>query len=146
MAGYGAREGKPSTGVHDALQAKVLYLRDGGTELALITTDLRSTTPELKRQILDKTKSEGLAKENLMVAGSHNHSGPSFFAQEFWRLQFGESDPRVVEFMSDRIAAALDEAIANAAPAQLGFAQKDLPEFTRNRRWEYDTAAREAAG
>src|SRR6185295_11142079 len=29
MAGYGARKGKPSTGVHDPLHAKVLLFRDG---------------------------------------------------------------------------------------------------------------------
>ncbi|MDQ1257668.1 MAG: hypothetical protein QG656_2274, partial [Candidatus Hydrogenedentes bacterium] len=46
MAGYGSRMGRPSTGVHDPLLAKVLYFSDGDTKMALVTADLRSCTPE----------------------------------------------------------------------------------------------------
>src|SRR5882672_507270 len=48
LAGYGARKGKPSTGVHDPLHAKVLFFRDGQKSMALVTCDLRSVTPQLK--------------------------------------------------------------------------------------------------
>src|SRR5213594_2883580 len=54
LAGYGARKGKPSTGVHDRLRAKVLLLRDGAKSTALVTCDLRSVTPQLKQQALQK--------------------------------------------------------------------------------------------
>lgn len=146
MAGYGARQAKPSTGVHDALRAKVLYLRDGEISMALITMDLRSTTPKLKNQILEKASDLGLGRENLMVAASHNHSGPSFYAQEFWQLQFGTYDPAILDIMTTMIAQALREAVANAEPALVGFGEVDLAAFTKNRRWGYDTEAREAAG
>ncbi len=145
MAGYGARQGKPSTGVHDPLFANVLYLRDGATVMAIVTADLRSSTPDLKNQVLAKCDGLGLTRENLMIAASHNHSGPSFFPEKFWQLQFGEFDPAILVEMSARIAEGLAAAAKSAAPARVGFAEKDLPEFTRNRRWEYDTAAREAA-
>src|SRR5882762_2092036 len=54
MAGYGARKGKPSVGVHDPLHAKVLFFRDGKKSMALVTCDLRSVTPQLKQQALQK--------------------------------------------------------------------------------------------
>src|SRR6185369_13399469 len=54
LAGYGARKGKPSTGVHDPLHAKVLLLRDGKKMIGLVTCDLRSVTPLLKQQALQK--------------------------------------------------------------------------------------------
>jgi neutral ceramidase len=146
MAGYGARQGKPSTGVHDPIHAKVLVLQDGATRIALVTADLRSVTPQLKQQILDKTRDLSLSEENLMLAGSHNHSGPAIFPEPFWQFQFGIHDPAVVEAMSDSIAKALREAAANLAPARIGFAQELQPQFTRNRRWTYNTQAREAAG
>ncbi len=146
MAGYGARNGKPSTGVHDPLKAKVLYFRDGDVEMALVTTDLRSITPEFKDQILEGVADMGFTRENLLVCASHNHSGPSIYPQEFWQRQFGVYDPRIVEIMSASIAQALRQAAAGAGPVAVGFAEKDVGGFTKNRRWGYDTQAREAAG
>lgn len=146
MAGYGAREGKPATGVHDPLRAKVLYLRDGETSMALITCDLRSITPDFKAQILRKSGGLGLSANNLLVAASHTHDGPSIYAEKFWQLQFGAYDPEIVEVMSTAVAGALKHAVESAAPAKVGFGQTVAEGFTRNRRWTYDTAAREAAG
>ena len=146
MAGYGDRKGKPSTGVHDPLHAKVLLLRDGETVIALITSDLRSITKEFTSQILAKSVGLGLTKENLMVTASHTHCGPSMYPEQFWQFQFGAYDPSIVEAMSDAVAAALRQATAALEPVRIGFASAQLPEFTRNRRWGYDTEAREAAG
>lgn len=146
LAGYGAREGKPADGIHDRLHAKVLYFRDSDTETTLITTDLRSVTPELTQQIAGKTRHLGAVSENLLVCASHTHAGPAMYAQPFWQLQFGVYDPAIVERMSASIATALAEAKDNAAPAKIGFGEEFSDGFTRNRRWEYDTAAREAAG
>lgn len=146
LAGYGAREGKPAEGVHDRIQAKVLYFRDGDTETALITADLRSITPELTQQISEKTRHLGTVSENLLVSASHTHAGPAMYPEPFWQFQFGAYDPAIVEAMSTSVADAIAEAVENAAPARVGFGEQIIEGFTRNRRWEYDTAAREAAG
>jgi neutral ceramidase len=146
MAGYGAREGKPSTGVHDPLRAKVLYLRDSDSAMAVITCDLRSMTPDLKDQVLLKVPGLGLTRENTLFAASHTHAGPSFYAERFWQRQFGVYDPAIVEHMSTAIAAALQQAVEHAVPARVGFGQTRAEGFTRNRRWNYDQEAREAAG
>ncbi len=146
MAGYGARMGRPSTGVHDPLHAKILVLRDGKTQMALITCDLRSITPEFKNQIVQKTASLGFTPDNVLISASHTHDGPSMFAEKFWQLQFGKYDPKIVDTMSTNVANALKQAVKSAAPAKIGFGQGRADEFTHNRRWGYDTAAREAAG
>jgi neutral ceramidase len=146
LAGYGAREGAPSTGVHDPLKAKVLFLRDGDTRMALVACDLRSVTPELKAKVLEATGELGLTADSLLMCASHTHAGPSFFLEEFWQLQFGKHDPRIVEHMSAAIAGALKQAAESAAPAKVGFGQTDIADFSRNRRWRYDQQAREAAG
>ncbi len=146
LAGYGAREGKPAEGVHDPLKAKVLYLRDGTTEAALITCDLRSITPEFVNQIAEKSRSLGSVSESLFVCASHTHAGPSMYAEPFWQFQFGVYDPPIVDAMSTSVAQALAEAVKHAAPARIGFGETQVEGFTRNRRWSYDTAAREAAG
>ncbi len=146
MAGYGARNGKPSLGVRDRLQAKVLYLRDGDVQAVLITCDLRSMTPEIKQAILKNVDDLGLTAENVMVCASHNHSGPSFYRARFWQLQFGKFDPAILGPMTKSIGNAVRRAHDSAQPVTVGY-KKGLAEgFTRNRRWGYDEARRIADG
>jgi len=146
LAGYGARKSQPSTGIHDPLHAKVLFLRDGKKSMALVTCDLRSVTPLLKQQVLQKAADVGLTTDTLFMCGSHTHDGPSIYPEKFWQLQFGECDPAVIDAMSSAIAAGLHAAAKNLAPARLGFSSERLEGFTRNRRWHYDNEARKAAG
>src|SRR5438034_7910843 len=146
LAGYGARKGKPSTGVHDPLHAKVLFLRDGKKSMALVTCDLRSVTPQIKQQALQKAADLGLTPDTLFLCASHTHDGPSIFAEKFWQLQFGDCDPAVVDAMSSAIARGLQAAAKRAASARVGFDSERLEGFTRNRRWRYDNEARKAAG
>lgn len=152
LAGYGARMGKPATGIHDPLHAKVLVLKDGGRLsaggrlLALVTCDLRSITPELKRLLIEKVAALGLSADNVFMSASHTHSGPAMFAERFWQMQFGKYDPAIVENMSAAIAKAVAEAVASAAPVKVAFAETTAAGFAQNRRWEYDTDARVAAG
>jgi hypothetical protein len=145
LAGYGARLGRPATGVHDPLYAKVMYFRDGETKMALITCDLRSCTPEFKGQIVQKCTEHGLTSDRVFVAPSHTHDGPSMYPEKFWQMQFGVYDPEIVDLMSSAVAKAVTEAVHNAAPARIGFAKGRAEGFTRNRRWEYDTERRKAA-
>ena len=136
LAGYGARLGRPATGVRDALHAKVLYLRDGDQCLAIITCDLRSSTPEFKGQIVEKLSTPGLGLENVMIAASHTHAGPSMYPEKFWQFQFGSYDPEIVAVMTTAIAQAIEAAVAAAVPARVGYAVTRAEGFTRNRRWE----------
>lgn len=149
MAGYGARMGKPSTGVHDPIRAKILLLKTDDAKVAIITTDLRSITPELKTKTLAKAAGHGFDASNVMMCASHSHSGPSIFAEKFWQIQFGKHDPQIVEIMSEKIAKALrdvDDPKNQLSDVTVGIASKSLEGFTKNRRWEYDQPAREAAG
>ena len=145
MAGYGARMGRPATGVHDRLHAKVLYFRDGQTAMTLVTCDLRSITPGFKQQIVEKTSGLGTSLDTVLVTASHTHAGPSMYPEKFWQLQFGRYDPAIVEIMSSAVAEAVKAAVQSAAPARIGFGEKRAEGFTRNRRWGYDTEARKAA-
>jgi len=146
LAGYGARQGRPATGVHDPLHAKVLFFREGKTAMAIVTCDLRSVTPQLKKQTLQKAADLGLTMDTLFLCASHTHDGPAIFPEKFWQLQFGECDPAVIDMMSSSIAAGLHAAARNLAPARVGFGSERLDGFTRNRRWRYDNQARVTAG
>src|SRR6267154_2174401 len=144
LAGYGARKSQPSTGIHDPLHAKVLFLRDGSKSMALVTCDLRSVTPLLKQQALQKAADLGLTVDTLFMCASHTHDGPSIYPEKFWQLQFGECDPAVIDAMSSAIGTGLQAAARNFAPSRVGFASERLEGFSRNRRWHYDEEARKA--
>ena len=146
LAGYGARLGMPAKGIHDPLHAKVMYLRDGDTKMVLIACDLRSITPEFKRQVIEKSAALGITANNVLMAASHTHDGPSMYPEKFWQMQFGVYDPKIVDLMSTAVAKAVGEAAVNAAPARIGFGESRAEGFTGNRRWGYDTEARKAAG
>ena len=146
MAGYGSRLGRPAKGVHDPLHAKVLYLTDGAQCMAVISVDLRSSTPEFKWQIVSKTGDLNLTIENVFVAASHTHDGPSMYPEKFWQMQFGKYDPAIVDIMTTAIAQAVHEAAASTQPVRMGYATTLAEGFTRNRRWDYDSEKREAAG
>jgi neutral ceramidase len=146
LAGYGARKGLPATGVHDPLHAKVLFLREGTQAMALVTCDLRSVTPQLKQQALEKASDLGLTQDTLFMCGSHTHDGPSIFPEKFWQVQFGQCDPAVIDAMSSAIAGGLRAAAKNLAPARVGWGTERLENFTRNRRWHYDNDARKGSG
>ena len=146
MAGYGSRMGRPATGAHDPLHAKVLYLTDGAQRMALITVDLRSSTPEFKGQIVSKTSDLGLTHDNVFVAASHTHDGPSMYPEKFWQMQFGKYDPAIVDIMTTAIAKAVYEAAASVQPVRMGYAAVLAEGLARNRRWGYDTEKREADG
>ncbi len=146
MSGYGARLGRPSTGVHDPLEAKVLFLRDGAETSVLVCCDLRSITPEFKQAIVAQCADLKIDADHLFMAASHTHDGPSMYPEKFWQMQFGKYDPAIISPMASAVAAAIHDAAKNAAPARVGFGEVDAVGFTHNRRWGYDTDARKAAG
>ncbi len=146
MAGYGARLGMPAKSVHDPLEAKVLFFRDGGELSVLVCCDLRSITPEFKQQVIEQCADPKLDADHLFMAASHTHDGPAMYPEKFWQMQFGKYDPAIIGPMVSAVAEAIHNAAKNAAPAKVGFGEAEATGFTRNRRWGYDTDARKAAG
>ena len=68
---------RPSTGVHDPLFAKAIYLRQGTTEAAWIFCDLIGADG----RITAKTRTEiekrcGIRPQHVLVHGTHSHTGP----------------------------------------------------------------------
>jgi len=72
-------------GVRDRLHAVVLLLDDGTTRAALVTLDLISCPPEMARQLREAVgDATGTPASNIMVAASHNHSGPGWKENVGW--------------------------------------------------------------
>ena len=111
------------TGVRDPLRACVLILTDGETKAAVVTLDTISAWNEmvkLARQRIEKDA--GVPAANVMIAASHNHSGPSFTKDAEWGRE-----------LIDKLGKAAGQAASNMRPVSVGYGE-DRISFGINRR------------
>lgn len=111
------------TGVRDPLHAAVLVLNDGETKAAIVTLDTIGAWDEmvqLARQRIERQA--GVPAANVMVAASHNHSGPAFRKDSEW----GRA-------LIDKIGQAAQEAAASMRPVNVGYGEDQIS-FGINRR------------
>jgi neutral ceramidase len=110
-------------GVRDPICAVLLLLDDSRTKAAILTLDLSGAggdmTPRLREAI---GSAAGVPSENIMIAASHNHSGPGWSQNEAWS--------RMVE---RDIAAAAKKAAGQMRQVSIGY-QEDAIDFNINRR------------
>ncbi|HTE18587.1 MAG TPA: neutral/alkaline non-lysosomal ceramidase N-terminal domain-containing protein, partial [Armatimonadota bacterium] len=132
LGGYAGRLGRGSTGVHDPIHAKALVLDDGVTRLAVITTDLVGTNPEMTRRVAEAAK---FPPGQLLLCASHTHSGPGAYGKPlFATLTLGAYREKVFDLLATGIARALTQAIEGLQPARLAIGEVPLRGFQRNRR------------
>jgi len=138
LGGYGARRGRPSTGVHDALYAKALVLDNGSERIAIITCDLIGVSKAVKRQVLKRVgRAAGLDDAHLLICASHTHSGPGALSPEFaWQLAMGRYNARLRADLVNRISGVVIRANGARRPASIGWGLTTAPEFVSDRRNE----------
>src|SRR5688572_8155121 len=72
-------------GVRDPLRAGVLILDDGATKAAIVTLDTIGAWDEMVRLARQRIEKEaGVPAANILIAASHNHSGPGFTVDGAW--------------------------------------------------------------
>src|SRR5438876_12142626 len=66
-----------STGVHDPLQAKVIYLEHGQQQAALVFCDLIGVPQAVTDRVRAlASQTSGVPATNITVAATHSHTGP----------------------------------------------------------------------
>jgi len=132
LGGYGDRTGAGSKGIHDPIMAKALVLDDGATRLAVLTTDMVGSNPDMVRRV---AKEANFPQEQLMVCASHTHSGPGAYGKGLFAVvALGAYREAVFDHLTRGMARALADAVANLQPATLAMGETELPDFMRNRR------------
>jgi len=72
-------------GVRDRLHAVALLFDDGKTKAAIVTLDLLNVPSEMALQLRESVGSAtGVPADNIMIAVSHNHSGPGWAENPEW--------------------------------------------------------------
>ncbi len=132
--------GKPSDDILDDLYAKALVLDDGATTVAIVSADLLYTPLEEITDPVRKIVAEkiGIAGRNILVCGTHTHSGPEVFSKSKLRpdktIDVSTIDRSYLETLVNKIAGSVLLAHKNMQPIKIGAAKGELPEIVFNRR------------
>jgi hypothetical protein len=119
------------TNVHDPLHARALVLDDGKTRLAIVVADscmiYREIFDAAKKLVQERT---GLPTENILMAATHTHSAAAAVS-----IFQSEAEKEYQHFLTLRLADAVQQAMNNLAPAQIGWGAGSEPRHVFNRRW-----------
>ena len=114
----------PANEIHDPLHARCLVLDDGKNRIAIVICDnlgiTRSVYDEARAEISKHSK---IPPDQILMAATHTHSAT--------RAHEPKYRPKVVA----GIAAAVNTAIQNLAPAKIGWGGVAEPSEVFNRRW-----------
>lgn len=114
---------RPTNGVHDPIRAGILLLANEQTRAAIITLDLISSPKEMVAALRDVvSRATDTPHENILVAASHNHSGPGWSRETPWSRD-----------MVAKIGQAAGKAVHELRPVSIGYAEDEI-DFNINRR------------
>jgi len=117
-------------GVRDPLRAGVLILDDGETRAAVVTMDTLGAWDEMVRLARQRIEKEaGVPAGNILIAASHNHSGPGFAEDRAWGKE-----------LIAKLGAAAGKAAKAMRPATIGYGEGKIS-FNINRRKVIDGRA-----
>jgi neutral ceramidase len=135
LAGYGARRGRPATGVHDEVEAKAVALRVAGRTVVFVGVDALIVPPHVVEQVMRGLGSApGLTRAQVYFGATHTHAGLGGWAEGPVGEAFaGPYVPGAAEWFAGQITAAVRSALADLRPASLGQGRVAAPEFVRNR-------------
>ena len=135
LAGYSARKGKPSTGVHDELNVKALAFSDGEDAAVVAGADMLLVPPNVAEKVREAVvKETPLKAGNLFFTASHTHDGPGGLGQGLIaEISFGKYDPKVPEMLIKSFTKAIVDAYKSMEPAKLAHGKIDAPQFIHNR-------------
>ncbi|MBA2349787.1 MAG: neutral/alkaline non-lysosomal ceramidase N-terminal domain-containing protein [Solirubrobacterales bacterium] len=144
--GY-VRSDAVARGQHTRLYARAIVLEQAGRKFALVTTDLGATPGGLTVGVARKLAARGFDEQSILISASHTHSGPggfsSFTSDNFVPPTLGtptsfslETDRRLLGFLIERVAAAVERADTDLGPARAGWGSSSLHGVTQNRSLE----------
>lgn len=135
LNGYGARMGRESTGVHDPLYARAVYLDDGTTKAFLVSVDLVAVNPELRARVLELAP-DIVPRENIIIAATHTHNGAGGMTRQMpVRFVSGRYIPEVLESVAIGITQSMQQAYDSKKRAAIGFGTGKQTGLSGNRRF-----------
>lgn len=140
LQGYGP-EGQRARGHRHRLYARALVLQDtSGERIAIVVPDLPQVSAVLQRETVSDGRMPAdhcIGADRLLLAATHTHAGPGHFFMARLINEQGSSvagfDTTVVNFLADRFAKAIRDAVSNLEPAAAAWGSAPVWGHTRNR-------------
>ena len=134
LAGYGARKGKPATGVHDSVFVKAAALKINDQTVVIVGADLLIMPPNIIDEVTRLLAQKGIQRNQVFYSASHSHSslggwGPGFIGEQF----AGKENPNLSKWLVQQITSVVTSAIADLRPARIGSGTFNAGTYTRNR-------------
>jgi neutral/alkaline ceramidase-like enzyme len=137
LAGYGARQAKPSTGIHDPTEARALILDNGIEKIALVSVDHLGFDHGMVERIRTlASQSTQILPDHIFVMSSHTHSGGGAFMEMLPLLAnalAGKFDPKIRALYEERTARAIIEASKAMKPARIALGAGEARGISRFR-------------
>ena len=134
-----------STGLHDPLQAKAIYLQQGNQQVAWVFCDLigvPQSVTDTAREIAGRRT--GIPETNILVAATHSHTGPLYFdalrtfLHERAVARSGQDPQEAVDYpsmLAEKVAGVIAQAKAGAEPVRLETGVARQSDLSFNRRF-----------
>lgn len=134
LAGFGARKGMPSTGIHDSIFVKAAALKVEDKLVVFVGTDLLIMPPNITDSVMVVLSAKGFSRNQIYFSATHTHSslggwGPGFVGREF----AGEENKNLEKWLVKQISKAVIQAVSNIKPAAFASGDFNAGEYTRNR-------------
>src|SRR5262249_3566476 len=143
LGGYGERMNRPAEGVHDRVFAKALALSDGTRKFTVVTVDIVAFPPALKPALVERLADSGLTNDQLLLLPSHSHTSIEMNAinpaNTFDVPQIGIYNPRVFDFVMERMVQVVGDAGRELVPVTVGTSSIAIDGWNRNRRGGAET-------
>ena len=135
LAGYGDRQGKPSTGVHDEIFVRALALSEADDTVVIVGSDMLivpNNVADIARA--DASAVTSLTPNDILFNASHTHCGPGAWGPGFTGKAFsGNYDEEVMSKIGHAFGEAIIAAYNALEPAEIAHGTIDAPEHIRNR-------------
>ena len=117
---YGYYPDLYSTEVHDPLDVTALVLGYGDKKVLLVSVTVCSLATQLADQIREMLEARtGICADDIILSATHTHTGPSTAGSIGW----GDRDTVYCDtILIPRLLAAVDEALSQMVPVQVGIA------------------------
>jgi hypothetical protein len=135
LAGYGARRGKPSTGVHDELYVKAVAFSDGKDTAVVTGADMLLVPPSVADAVrTEVAKQTPLTANDLFFTASHTHDGPGGLSPGLAAtVSFGKYDSKIPEMLTQAFVKAILDAYKSLGPAKMAHGKVNAEQYIRNR-------------
>ncbi|HKG22553.1 MAG TPA: neutral/alkaline non-lysosomal ceramidase N-terminal domain-containing protein, partial [Blastocatellia bacterium] len=133
LAGYGARLGKPSTGVHDPTEARALIIDTGDSKIAFVSVDHLGFDHGMVTRIQAMaSEATGILRDRIFVMSSHTHAGGGAYLEIFPALA-GRYDEQVRRHYEEGAIRAVVMANKNLQPANIAIGAGEARGISRFR-------------